>query len=346
MRTKPSDQAHCSLVVVLTLSVGIRCTSPCSGSEGEEHAFCGALPQRKLQADLPARDTHNTFWTGQDSTSAKPLGKQQREMLSRMIASSQPGTKELFDSEDYETMYGVTTKGANRFGPVMRSVCELYRSKSVLSKSTHLSQMLKFLLSDSSVQSLIPFQSIPIIEKITIGGVDELKDNFTPETRLQLWSSGLCRAALVPLLLEVSQLLDKHAGCDSYSRIRSDCAVTLNFVLYTSDNVKVSYEPTMRARLFRTLAEDGVPKPETYSWEEHVQFVNSTVSSESGSSDAVLEGGYDRNTFYASGAHYPCWFTGRYRGLYKKDSKPAEETSSNDGGCEKDFTAKKGRTGD
>lgn len=348
----------------------------------EDHFdYSSSLPCRKLQVSLPDRCHHDTFWTAQDSSSAKPLSKAQVQMMTKMISSRTTirTSKDInkVDFDEYDDMYShiahVGPSTGKPFGKELRALCDLYRNKSQLSSSSHLAHLLDSLLRDSSVQAAFPFEAIPIIEKLLEGldspeALDTFPSRLTPHCKFTL-SQCVGGAGMVPLLIQVSDLISKDEGnaaaSDSVDGLvpasRSDCKVVLDFVLYVSDNVKLSFKPDMRIRLLK-IAREGKPVSNVYTQAEHEAFTGSSESRLTASSSDDL---YDVDGFFRKGSHYPSWHVGCQRGYYTKvDTKQGEkrkvaagessradddsETAGNsqsDGGCAKDFPVGRGKTG-
>lgn len=286
-----------------------------------------------------------------------------KEMISSRSATSLGAQNVDFDN--FDDMYR-PPNGPNAgkpFGTELHALCELYKNKSPLSSSPNLTYLLNSLLRDSSVQAVLPFEAIIIIEQILDGldNVCEFPSRLTKHHRFRL-SQCVGNAGLVPLLIEVAESISKDVQSDSssvdhspnWTQWISDCKVVLAFVKYLSDNVKLSFEPGIRFRLLAKLRSDPRGKPpsaKAYTSSEHISLT-STDSVQIASSGDDL---YDIDGFFRKGSHYPCWYVGCERGVYKKDSdkkdsqdaarKQESESSGADGGCAKDFPAGRGRTG-
>lgn len=159
----------------------------------------------------------------------------------------------------------------------------------------------------------------------------DLPQYFTPVVRKKL--SGLAGQPVIASLLHeicghVSTLDDSIQPARTRSvqepQLVRDCNTVLAFLRYLCDNVQLAFEPAMRQRLLKRIAEEGWSRAE-------------------GSMDVE----YDPSEFLESGVFCTSPGLGKHRerGRFAKDTKTSDESSTKDGGCDKPFGTGRNRTG-
>lgn len=211
-----------------------------------------------------------------------------------------------------------------------------HRSVVVLAELTNL---VRFVTKESSVQATIPWTCIPQLEGIVAGGIDNLHDSYTSSVRTCLDSKA--GQPVVAHLLDKILALFKANG----DLVRDDCVVVLNFLGYLCQNVVLSYLPDARLRLRARLQNEGWPQCEVQPPSEE-GFGQQGSGVREGQGEGGGGGGeYDYLRFLQSGQHFPNWITIQPRGVFKKDRQAKSEETENSQGCPRTFSDGKKSTG-
>jgi hypothetical protein len=152
----------------------------------------------------------------------------------------------------------IQSNSGDVFGPELSGLCELFRRQSDV-VTPALRKIVRYGVSDSSIQGTVPLQCIPTVDIIIRDGARGLCDAFTHDRRQLLRTT-----AGLPLLgTLLSDIASKVRGVTEESRasrncpVLKDCDAALTFVKYLCDIVVMSYRPDIRARLLAQLETEG-----------------------------------------------------------------------------------------